>query len=198
MDTVTFRQEFVKKDLRSATGFAIIVETKGAMAMETRRQDPERRKRMQLRKQIEWGRWAILGIVAMTLLNQILLWCGVEYHLIFSAAMPYYLNWLAGELGGFWLKLLATLLTLLLYASYGACWLLSGHRRDWLAAAIGLYVVDTVILLVFSLTLLANPGSCVLEILTHLVALVPLVIAYRSAEQLSRMPRQRRAPRVQE
>ncbi len=166
--------------------------------MENRRQDPQRRRRLQLCKQVEWGRWAILGILAVTFLNQLLLWFGVEYHLLFSAAMPYYLNWLAGELGGGALKFIATVLTIALYVAYAACWLLAGHRRDWMAAAIGLYAVDTLILLVFSITLLANPVSCILELITHMVALVPMLIAYQSAKELARMARARRVRAVQQ
>jgi peptidoglycan/LPS O-acetylase OafA/YrhL len=85
-------------------------------------------------------------------------------------------------------------LTVLLYGAYIACWLQSAQRKEWLVAALGLYGLDTLLLIIFCLTLLENPASCLLEILTHSVGIALLVIAVRAAEQLSRMPRQRRVP----
>ena len=124
--------------------------------------DPDRRCRIQLRKQIEWGRWAVLAIFLVSLVNQVMLWFGSSYHFLFSAAMPYYVNWLASQLGGTGLKIVATLLTLVLYGAYAMCVVLSGNRRDWMSATIGLYAVDTVVLCIFAFTMLANPVSCLL------------------------------------
>lgn len=152
----------------------------------------ERAIRRQLRQRIEWGRLAMLVIIFASLVNQILLWCGAKYHLIFSAALPYYLNWLAGQLDSTVFKVLATMLTLLLYCAYAICWLMSGHRRDWMLATIGLYGVDTLLLIIFSFVLLTNPISCLLEILVHGAVLALLILALLSAQKLSKMPRLRR------
>jgi peptidoglycan/LPS O-acetylase OafA/YrhL len=172
---------------------------KEGAAMETeRRIASERRLRLRLRQQVDWGRLGLLVILAVTLLNQILLLFRVNYHFLFSAAVPYYLNWLARELSansdvgvfGFF----ASVLTLLLYGAYAACWFQSGRRKEWLMAALGLYGLDTLLLIIFCLTLLENPASCLLEILTHCVGIALLVVAVRAAEQLSRLPKQRRVP----
>lgn len=167
--------------------------------METARRIPaEKRLRLRLRQQVGWGRTALLVILAVTLLNQILLMLRVDYHFLFSAAVPYYLHWLVQELGantdvGLF-RVVATVLTVLLYGAYIACWLQSVQQKEWLVAALGLYGLDTLLLIIFCLTLLENPASCLLEILTHGVGIALLVIAVRAAEQLSRMPRQRRVP----
>jgi hypothetical protein len=167
--------------------------------METAHRVPaEKRLRQRLRRQIGWGRTALLVILGVTLLNQFLLMFHVDYHFLFSAAVPYYLNWLVQELratsdvGAF--GALAVVLTVLLYGAYIVCWLQSSHRKEWLVASLGLYGLDTLLLIIFCLTLLENPASCLLEILTHSVGIVLLVLAVRAAEQLSRMPRQRRVP----
>lgn len=162
--------------------------------METiqRNMDPNRLQlRKKLRQQIQWGRMGLLVILAVSLLNQILLLCKVNYHFHFSAALPYYLNWLSRQMGLGGFKAMAVILTILVYACYIACWLLSAQRRDWLMAALGLYAVDTVLLIIFSLTLLNNPASCLLEILTHGAGLALLWWAVRAASQLSRIPRPR-------
>lgn len=161
----------------------------------------DKRLRRELIQQINLGRWALLAIVAVSLLNQILLAFGVKYHFLFSAAMPYYLNWLAiqlgaaGSVGAY--KALAVILTIGLYVGYAACWLLSAQRKEWLLASLVFYGVDTVLLIVFSLTLLENPASCLLEILTHFVGMFALYIAMRASERLSKLPRIRR-PRAEE
>lgn len=167
--------------------------------METTHRVPaEKRLRMRLRKQVEWGRWCLLAILAISLLNQILLMFKVNYHFLFSASVPYYLNWLGRELGAHAdlaaFKVLAVILTMLIYAAYIACWMMSAQRREWLLAALGLYGVDTLLLIIFCLTLLENPSSCLLEILTHGIGLWVLYVSFRAAERLSSLPRPRRVP----
>ena len=162
-----------------------------------RRVSADQKRRKKLRQNIMVGRMAMLMILAVSLLNQLLLLLKVEYHFLFSASMPYYLNWLARELGGQGgvtaFKVLAVLLTVLIFAAYVACWLLSGQRREWLLAALGLYSADTLVLIIFSFALLENPASCLLEVLTHLVCLWLLYTAFQSARRLSRMPKRRRS-----
>ena len=164
--------------------------------METAQRIPaEKRLRLRLRQQVNWGRTALLAMLAITLLNQVLLMLHVEYHFLISAAVPYYLNWLVRQLGATGaFPALATVVTLGLYAGYAACWLMSAQRKEWLIAALGLYGLDTLLLIIFSVTMLKSLASCLLEILTHGVVIAVLVMAVRAAEQLSRMPRSRRMP----
>ena len=57
--------------------------------METARRVPaEKRIRLRLRQQIGWGRNGLLVILAITLINQLMLMLHVEYHFLFSAAVP--------------------------------------------------------------------------------------------------------------
>lgn len=164
-----------------------------------RRAAAEKRYRLRLRQQINWGRNALLAILAITLLNQFLLMIGVDYHFLFSSSVPYYLNWLGRELAAHGdvsvFRVLAVILTMLMYVAYIACWLLSAQRREWMIAALGLYGIDTLLLIIFSLTLLENPASCLLEILTHAIGLWLLYVAVGAADRLSKLPRQRRMAR---
>lgn len=146
-----------------------------------------RQMRRQLRRRAGWGQMALLGILAVTLLNQILLWCGIGYHFLFSAAMPYYLNWLAGQLPGAGLKVIVTLVTLALYGGFGLCLLRSGQRK-WYWNAMVLYGVDTAALIVFALALLENPVSCLLEVLVHGLALGLLAYSWKARLMLMRLP----------
>ena len=161
---------------------------------QTRRADPQRQLRLRLRQRIQWGRWALLAIVAVSLVNQVLLMLGVDYHFLFSAAMPYYLNWLAAQLPIAGFKAVAVVLTVVLYLVYLACWSLSAQRKDYFLAALGLYAVDTALLVVFTVALLENPASCVLEIICNLALLALLCWSYMAARRLAALPRRRRQP----
>lgn len=158
----------------------------------------EKKHRAKLRQQVGFGRIAMVVMVAISLLNQLLLLLNVNYHLHFSAAVPYYLHWLARQLSAQMnvtlFKVFAALLTILIFVVYVACWLLSAQRSEWLLAALGLYSVDTLLLVIFSFTLLENPVSCLLEILTHCVGIWLLWNAVRGAQGLRRAPRRRRVP----
>lgn len=152
--------------------------------------------RRKLMQRVGLGRTAILLILAVSLLNQLLLVLKVNYHFLFSAAVPYYFNWLAGKLGGAagvtTLKVFAVIVSLLVYVAYVGCWILSAGRRDYLKIALWLYVADTVLLVGFAFAMLKNPFSCLLELLVHLIGIAVLYHAHLSAQQLRKMSRKRR------
>lgn len=154
------------------------------------------RLRRKLQQQIGLGRTALLLVLLVSLLNQLLLLLKVNFHFLFSASVPYYLNWLARKLGGpagaTPLKVIAVIVTLLIYFVYVACWLFSARRRDFLKTALLLYCADTVLLVIFACALLNNPFNCLLEVLTHLIVIAVLYMAHRAAQQLRRMPKKRK------
>ena len=151
-----------------------------------------KRLRKQYQRRISWGQYALLGILGITFLNQLLLWMGVRYHFLFSAAMPYYLNWVAGQLSHKGYSIVATVLTVALYGTYGFC-LLRSHEARWFWTSMVLYALDTILLIVFALALLTNPMSCLIELLVHGVALAILIQAWVARIRLIQMP-----PRVPE
>lgn len=152
--------------------------------------------RQKLQQNIGWGRTVTFLLLLVSLINQLLLVLKVNYHFLFSTAVPYYLNWLARKLGGpigiTPLKVIAVILTLLIYFAYVSCWILSAHRREFLKTVLLMYSADTALLVIFALSLLNNPFSCLLELLMHLVGIFVLFNAYRSANELRRMSRKSR------
>lgn len=160
----------------------------------TRRTDPQRQLRRQLRQKVELGRLGLLVILGITFINQLLLLFGVDYHFFFSAAMPYYLNWLARQLDVTAFKAVATIVTLMIYVGLAACWLLSGRLLEWMLATVVFYCVDTLLLVIFAVTLLEQPSSCLLEILSHGLVIAMLYFTYKALEQLDKLPRRRRVP----
>lgn len=146
------------------------------------------------RHQLSAGRYTLLAVTGLTLINLILLICKADYHFLLSGAVPYYVNWLCAKTNasGFWTTL-AAIFAVGLTIFYGACWTMSCRRRIYLTAALGCYALDTLLLVIFAFTLVENPASCILEILTHLAALALLVTADQAAGALQRM---RRRPRT--
>ena len=141
---------------------------------------------LRLRQRVIWVRMSLLAMVVITLVNQFLLALGVDYHFLLSAAAPYYLNWVCEQLGlDATVCGLAAAFTAGLYAAYFVCWLLSRRHRGGLLAALGLYAVDTLLLIIFAATLLKNTASCALEILAHMGILALLVSGNQAAGRLS-------------
>lgn len=163
-----------------------------------KRQGPSRGgKRQKLLQHIGLGRTAILLLLAASLVNQLLVLLNVNYHFLFSTAVPYYLNWLGVKLGGNAgatpLKVFAVIVAFLTFVGYVACWVLSAQRRDFSKIALWLYGADTVMLVIFAFALLNNPLSCLLEVLVHLVGIAILYDAYTSALQLRKLSKKRRS-----
>lgn len=151
--------------------------------------------RKRMRRRLNLGRTSLPVMVSVTLVNQLLLAMGVNYHFLFSAAMPYYINWTVRELdlrGA--VPVLSAVLSVGLCSVFLTCWMLSRRRRGWLRAALGLYTLDTLALLVFAVTVLRNPAACLLEALTHAVLLALLAYAVAAEEQLRRKPQRRSVP----
>ena len=150
-----------------------------------RRINPNKAK---FRRQVAAGRYALLAVTGLTLVNLLLLICRADYHFLISGAVPYYVNWLCQKLdaSGVWSVLAATL-SVGLTVFYAACWAMSRRRRIFLTAALGAFGLDTLLLMIFAFTLVENPASCVLEILTHLAVLGLLALADQAAGALQRM-----------
>ena len=168
-------------------------------AKRDRREGAERKVRRQLRQHVGLGRTALLVLLVVSLVNQLMLLLKINYHFLFSAGVPYYLNWMALKLGEHegvtFFKVFALLVTLVIFAVYVSCWMFSAHQRRYLKIGLVIYCADTVLLVIFAFALLNNPFSCLLEILTHLVGIVFLYDGYRSAQQLARMSKKRRKER---
>ena len=152
-----------------------------------RKHNPNRAK---FRTQAAAGRYALLAVAGLTLVNLLLLLFRAEYHLLISAAVPYYVNWLCVKLGVSWFWwVLAVLLAVAMVGFYCGCWYLSHQRRMFLTAALGAYAIDTLLLVIFAFTLVENFASCILEILTHGAVLYLLVTADAAVAALGRMRR---------
>lgn len=166
-----------------------------------RQTSAENRKRIRLRQRIVVSRMAILAITAVSLLNLLLLLVKVNYHFHLSAAIPYYMNWLGLKLSDYsdvtGFRVFASFLTVGVFVFYVVCWLFSSQRSVWLSAALVMYAMDTLLLIILSFTVIKRPGACVFEILAHMLCLWILWSGVSAGKQLRKMGRRRRVAEEQ-
>ena len=166
-----------------------------------RQTSAENRTRIRLRQRIVVSRMTILVITAVTLLNLLLLLVKVNYHFHLSAAIPYYMNWLGLKLSDYsdvtGFRVFAAFLTIGVFVFYVACWLFSSQKPVWLSAALVMYAIDTVMLIVLSFTVIKRPGACIFEILAHLLCLWILWNGVASGKRLRKMARRRKVAEEQ-
>ncbi len=166
-------------------------------ATQERRRGAGQNRAKKLQRNISKGRFALLTILVVSLLNQLLLLLEIDYYLLFGASMPYYLNWLGQELSAYHqvtvYKVIAMLLSLAVFAVYVSCWLLSAKSWKWLRTGLTLYCIDTLFMIAFAIAFLMNPLSCVLWLVVHLVGVGILYKALRSAQELERRNHRRKA-----
>ena len=162
-----------------------------------RRRPAGQGRRQKLQRSVSKGRITLLVILAVSLLNQLLLLLDVDYFFLFSASVPYYLNWLGQELSVYHqvtgYKVIAMLLSIAVFAGYVGCWLLSARNWKWMRTGLILYSVDTLFMIVFAIAFLMNPLSCILWLIIHLVGIGFLYKAFRSGQELERRSRRRRS-----
>jgi len=116
-------------------------------------------------------RRVLLFVFAGSAVNLLLLWLGMEQRLYFSASMPYYAVFFAGELGAdAVLRLLVGIFAVLGCVVYAAC-LPSTHPGGF---GLVFYGLDTVFLLLAAVALVENPICCLPELMGHGVVLVLL------------------------
>ena len=129
---------------------------------------------------------AALALLAVaTFMNLILLYWGKRYRLLTGSAAAYYIGWLArGTESGIGLQGLARFLGLGLCLVYVIC--LYRANNQGLAMGFLFYAADTALLLITVLFAVANPESCLLELLTHGTM---LWILYRGAAAQQRPKR---------
>lgn len=153
-------------------------------------QNVDKNSREYLTQKRNTGRSTLLLILIFTVINIVTLVTETDYYFLFSAAVPYYLTvfgmifdeWVIGTFTTTALVVAAVIL-----AVYLLCWLLSKKRRGWLIAALVLFIVDTVALLLFSLALEMLADN-ILDFLFHGWAIWELIAAWKADKKLQELP----------
>ena len=127
----------------------------------------DKNSREYLLRQVANGRYSLLLIVILTVVNLIMTILDTNTYFLFSASVPYYLVFVGmgienGFVDGAWnvkgtLTYTGLVIALVIVAVYLLCWLLSKKRAGWLTAALVLFIVDTVALVVITFALYDKP-----------------------------------------
>ena len=114
-------------------------------------------------KMIAGGRASLLLIVVLTVVNIVLLLIEADRYFVFSASIPYYLTAIcmgmdSAVYGGIDAYTTGALIvSVIVVGIYLLCWALGKKKPGWLTAALVLFSLDTVGLLVITFTLLEDP-----------------------------------------
>lgn len=127
----------------------------------------------------------LLLVTILTAMNIIFLMTGSGTTMIFSAAVPYYLVAIAWYNGPQWFVQYSLIIAAVILSVYLICWYFSTRHHGWLIAALVLFIMDTLALVVLYWGYWA---SGIFEALIHVAVLYYLVRGIRAAKALRTMP----------
>ena len=138
------------------------------------------------------ARGNLLAMLILTAVNTLLALTGSDRYYLFTDFAAYIWAVFARGFYDFtgeakWLVLGAAGAVLVM-AVYFLCWLLSKKRRGWLTAALVLFIIDTVALVVITFALYDSPMGKLVDFLLHIWAIVELIQAVRGSKKLRALP----------
>ncbi len=164
--------------------------------------DP-RMQRQALENKFNAARVNLLAVVAFTAINIVMMATGIGGYFLFSATVPYLITTIAmlfcGMLpeeyyaGPEWEGMvfldksffyIALAISLVILALYIVCWFFSKKKPVWLTVALGLFIVDTVVMfLYYGITL-----DMLLDIAFHAWVIWILVSGIKAKRDLAKLP----------
>ena len=158
----------------------------------------DKNSREYLLRQVANGRYSLLLIVILTVVNLVMTILDTNTYFLFSASVPYYLVFMGmgienGFVDGAWdikgsLTYTGLVIAVVIVAVYLLCWLLSKKRAGWLTVALVMFIIDTVALVVIAFALYDSPVTKLVDLLLHVWAVVELVQAVRGGRKLKELP----------
>ena len=123
-------------------------------------------------KAFNGARSNLLLIVIFSTVNILLTLFSADLYFLFSASVPFYLVLigLATEITD--LVVIFSVVAFVIVGLYLLCWLLSKKHRGWLAVAMALFVLDTLMLFVL---FGSNWETMILDIIMHAIVLYSLI-----------------------
>lgn len=143
------------------------------------------------------GRHSLLLIIIFTIINLVMILADQGTYFLFSASVPYYVTLLLKALengfsSGTWVNGPATIgalvFSFVVLTVYFLCWLLSDKHRGWLTAALVLFIIDSLAMLVFTWLLYDSMLSNIVDLIFHIWAIAELFQAARAQKKLRKLP----------
>lgn len=128
----------------------------------------------------------LLLMLILTLVNIILQFVGSSTLLLFSATLPYYAV-MTGLYNGYPADITAgCVIAAVILGIFFLCWRLSAKHPGWMAAALVLFVLDTVCMFAFDQFL--DEEGAILNIIIHVLILYYLLVGTISGFKLRKLP----------
>lgn len=128
----------------------------------------------------------ILAVIIFTMINLVLLALDTGTMFLFSASVPYYVAVLGAAFGIPELLYICLAIAGVGLLFYFLCWYFSKNRGGWMATALVLFALDTVVLIILSI--LAEDFSSIMDVLLHAYILYTLVLGAMADRTLKRLP----------
>lgn len=158
--------------------------------------------REELFRRYHTGRFNLLIVIVLTVLNIILVVTGANKYYLFSASIPYYIAYAAAYASGRFPSetyeglesdmvykdtgylIAMTVIALVLLSFYLLAFFLSKHRPAWLTLSLIFIVIDTVaLILLFGMSL-----SSAVDLICHGIVIYELVSAVKASKGLKSAP----------
>ena len=152
--------------------------------MAVNKQTVDKNSREYLTQKRNSGRSTLLTILIFTVINIVMLVVQADYYFLFSASVPYYLTlfgmifdeFVVGTYTTSALVIAAVILGLFLL-----CWIFSKKRRGWLIAALVMFIIDTVLVIVDAIGFMEI--SYLMDIAFHIWLIVELILGIRVGKE---------------
>ncbi len=151
-----------------------------------------------LQRQINMGRYMIIGTVLITVVNLIFLLLNMDFVISYSAALAYYAAVLGKLMDNSYISVLGPnglytrtglVIAVVVLAVLLVLWLLAKKDIKWIKAAMALLVVDTLALLAFAVLFYEEGILAVLwELVIHIAVLWEMGKALSARKQLQDLP----------
>jgi len=154
----------------------------------------DKNSREYLERQRANGRNNLLLVVIFTVINLVLLLTDSGTYFLFSASVPYYFTALgmgmdlgAGIEGIGVFTGTALVISALILIAYLLCWIFSKKRIGWIIAALVLFIVDSVLLIVMGLAMDLLTDS-IMDLVFHAWVVVSLCQVLSADKKLKALP----------
>lgn len=149
-------------------------------------QNPIQSPRILAQQKYTKSRTNLLIITCITVVNIIMLLLGSDSIFLFSASIPY-VAMFYGTMNSVRFMLPAIIVTVLIVGAYFTCWYFSKKNHVWLIAAFVLFIVDTVVMIMFYLNY-NDLSSGVIDIIFHAWIVYYFVIGIVNGIKLKSLP----------
>ena len=151
-----------------------------------------------LQRTVLGARRSLGMVILFTCINMAMILTDTDLYFLVSISLPYYLTMMGkgldnGFLEGAWditgtFTVTGLVLSVGVLLIFAVCWWLSKKHTGALAAALVLFVVDSLALAIFTFALYESPSVNFIDFLFHIMILAEFGYALRAARKLKLLP----------